>query len=170
MYKTRLFSSCQKWFRTSWVQGGRSRSSNWLLAFPWGLCLIGKSPPAVINTIRCRQAWLPVCSPCLWQKTEGEFFLHKVGVWMTVYLWAFLCSRLLFLYYQILPILCLQGDRHDCTYKALMLPSSAVFQRSLKGRSAVLVLLVFVKNYFIFEKLRHVWEEGPDLGCAADQN
>lgn len=61
------------------------------------------------------------------RRLGGEFFLQKLRGWMTVYLWAFLSSRLPVLHHQALSILCLQGDRHYCTYKAFMLPISAVY-------------------------------------------
>lgn len=81
-----------------------------------------KIPPSCDQYIRCRQRGrLSAALPCLCEKTEGGILSAQVREWMTVYLWAFLCSRLSVLYHQILLVLCVQHDRCDFTYKALIL-------------------------------------------------
>lgn len=171
MYKTWLFSSCQKCFRTSWAQGRRSGTSHWLLAFPYGLCLIGKFFPAVIDISGAgKEDCLSAALTCLCEKTEGGILSAQVGEWMT--LWAFLCSRLSVLYYQILLVLCLQHDRCDFTYKALILQLcvSKISKRKISSISLISLAwwLFFVCLFFV--KLRHAREEESVLGCAADQN
>lgn len=115
IYKTWLFSSYRRCFRTSGVQRGKNESSNWLLAIPCCLCLIGKSPTSVINNLHAgKQDLLSVVLSCFCWKMERKSFCMR---WVCV----FLCSRFHILYDWASPILCLQHNSDDCVHKDFML-------------------------------------------------